>query len=405
MSYLGERLGNDPRIKYSVLTIISDFFFENDIAISILNEIPIHDLESIPMKFISDYGQSIPAIKNTIISILTNFLKTFLNLKYSEMAYSIDNITFFLIGIMTSEFSNFREVYEVIEFFNDSMTNINSEDEIKLLVNEENSKDNNSNTFSKQNSSSINCTVISKMIFNLLTKQNEIFVKLINKGLSVDKNRLKCEILEYFRHMIYYIDLLNFENFILEDKSLYSFLEVCIKNATEKNIESKKAFKYKLIENTLKLLLYAYNYTRNNYDMQKLTRNFFIEQEQDSPLIQILINKDNDYNVKYMILNFFKELIEQNDKQLNNYFLLKSELVYNCLEEIPKSDPLIQRLQCFILDLLSVYDEYNSKFGLGFEIQINGELMKRIDNILTYQSTEFRSFFEHFQQKYLNFNK
>ena len=46
MAYLGERLGNDPRIKYSVLTIISDFFFENDIAISILNEIPIYDLES-----------------------------------------------------------------------------------------------------------------------------------------------------------------------------------------------------------------------------------------------------------------------------------------------------------------------------------------------------------------------
>jgi hypothetical protein len=45
-----------------------------------------------------------------------NFLKTFLNLKYSEMAYSIDNITFFLIGIMTSEFSDFHEFYEVIEF-------------------------------------------------------------------------------------------------------------------------------------------------------------------------------------------------------------------------------------------------------------------------------------------------
>jgi hypothetical protein len=44
--------------------------------------------------------------------------------------------------------------------------------------------------------------------------------------------------------------------------------------------------------------------TRNNHNMQKLTRNFFIEQEQDSPLIQILINKDNDYNVKYMILIF-----------------------------------------------------------------------------------------------------
>jgi hypothetical protein len=255
MSYLGERLGNDPRIKYSVLTIISDFFFENDISISILNEIPIYDLESIPMKFISDYGQSIPAIKNTIVSILTNFLKTFLNLKYSEMAYSIDNITFFLIGIMTSEFSNFHEVYEVIEFFNDSMANINSDDEIKLLVNEENRKknsDNDSNTFSKQNSS-VNYIVISKMIFNLLAQQNEIFVKLINKGLSVDKNRLKCGILEYFRHIIYYIDLLNFNNSILEDESLYSFLEVCIKNATKKNIESKKAFKYKLIENTLKL--------------------------------------------------------------------------------------------------------------------------------------------------------
>lgn len=404
--YLGETLGNDPRIKFDVLTILSDMFYENEIAIGLVNEFSLNSIELVMNKFISDYGESISEIKTLIISILTNFLKTFSVFKAKEIEYSLDNIAYFLIGIMTSEFSNYRDIYEIIEFFTSIMSNENNTDEIKsLLVEEKRKQEMELNSFTNQNMY-MNCAIISKLIYILISKRYEIVDRLICYGIYSDKARIKGEILVYLRYMIYYIDFFRFDNFILELQSFYNFLESCLRKANTNKIMSESSFKFKLVQNSLKTIISAYNYTTNYYDIQKMARNFFLEKEQDGTLLDILMNRENDFRIKYLILQFFKELIEQNDIDLNKYLLIKSELVHICFEEVPKSDSVIQYYQCFILDQLCLLDENNSKFGLGFEIQMQGgELMRRIDKILTYDSTDYRLFFEKFQNKYTNFVK
>lgn len=326
--------------------------------------------------------------------------------KAKEIEYSLDNIVYFLIGIMTSEFSNYRDIYEIIEFFTTIMSNENNTDEIKaILVEEKRKQEMEVNSFTNQNMF-MNCAIISKLIYILISKRYEIVDKLICYGIYSDKARIKGEILVYLRYMIYYIDFFRFDNFILELQSFYKFLESCLRKANTNKIISESSFKFKLVQNAIKTILSAYNYTTNYYDIQKMARNFFLEAEQDGTFLEILINKDNDFRIKYLILQFFKELIEQNDVELNNYLLIKSELVHICLEEIPKSDTVIQHYQCYLLDQLCLFDENNSKFGLGFEIQMKGEgLMQRIDRILTYESSEFKSFFDQFQIKYTNFVK